>query len=60
MSSRAGAKERPLGAGIMDNLSFPFLTYYSGNGGAKFSKKIWLLPEIERIGGGVRVRALPN
>jgi len=24
------------------------ITYYSGNGGAKFSKKIWVLPEIRR------------
>ena len=29
----------------------PISTYYSGNGGAKFSKKIWVVPEIERIGG---------
>ncbi len=33
---------------------------YSGNGGAKFSKKIWLLLEFDRIGGLVRVRAFSN
>jgi hypothetical protein len=24
----------------------PISTYYSGNGGAKFAKKIWVVPEI--------------
>ena len=32
-------------------------TYYSGNGGAEFSKKIWVPPEFEGIDCGVGAAA---
>ena len=45
---------------IVVSINIPFPASYYGNGGAKFSKKIWLLLEFDRIGGLVRVRAFSN
>jgi len=44
------------GAGLMD-MAFPFSTYYSGNGGAKFSKKSGFHQKFERIDPGVGAAA---
>ena len=42
------SKECCLGASLMDN-GVSISTYYSGNGGTKFSKKIWLCQKFEGI-----------
>jgi hypothetical protein len=38
-------------------IGMPISTYYSGNGGAKFSKNIWVPPEFEGIACGVGAAA---
>jgi hypothetical protein len=52
-----GAKKR-CPAPVWSALVFPFLTFYYGNGGAKFSKRSRFLPKFESTGCAVRALAI--